>query len=203
VSGAVIDLVYDYAKVVGSSVTNPKFTDPNTGDPADVWQLVTRNLQGATANGRIALVADPSQLGANPIVDASGKVLSVTLTVEGLVSSFAVGLESKAVGGATEVTTANNVAHAVDVGVTKLVGSAAGVLKLVQDGTTLGAVGDNEFRMLSTFDATTNLTRFQIRYDKNAAVGASQIQASDLIELEFVGDVTNVLIPPSLLFPWP
>ena len=56
-------------------------------------------------------------------------------------------------------------------------------------------------RLLSTYDATTNLTKFQFRYDKNSAVGTSQ--ASDLIEVEFEGDLTGQLIPPSLLFTGP
>ncbi|NDG42065.1 MAG: hypothetical protein EBY28_22520, partial [Betaproteobacteria bacterium] len=118
ITGGVIDLAYDYAKVSALKATSPSYTDSG-GDTSAIWQLALGN----PANGKIVLTGDPLTTATNPIIDTAGKTLSVTLTVSGLVSTFPVGLESVAAGGVTSVTTANGVSNNVDVGITKTAGA--------------------------------------------------------------------------------
>ena len=197
ISGAVIDLLYDYSKVTAIKVTNPAY---NT-DGDLTWSAIQQNA----ANGKIALVADQQTLSANPIVDASGKVASVTLTVSGLVSTFAVGLESVAAGGATAITTTNGVSTNVDVGATKIAGSttvigSTGTLQIVTDTGSLGTVSDNQLHLVTTYDKASDLTHLMVQYDTNAAKGTTSL--SSVVAMDFGGDVTN-LIPASLIFTGP
>jgi len=124
VSGAVIDLDYQYSSVSASQVTNPTFSYTDTfGDQtARVWSdPPTVNLSGtlpngALPNGKIALVADPALLSLNPIIGTGGKVLTVKLVVSGSVTDFAVSLQSYASGGDNYITTADAVKHDLDGG---------------------------------------------------------------------------------------
>ncbi|MDD5333965.1 MAG: hypothetical protein PHS32_09475 [Rhodoferax sp.] len=117
VEGAIVDLVYDYSKVSAAQATSAKYIDSTFGTESNVWSNVVSNLVGASANGKIALTAATDA--ANPIIDANGDVLTVTLQVNSLVSAFQIGLESKAAGGDTSIVTADSITHNVDVGSTK------------------------------------------------------------------------------------
>ncbi len=197
ISGAVIDLIYDYSKVTAIKVANP----PYNADGDSTWSATQQNA----ANGKVALIADQQTLAANPIVDASGKVAGVTLTVSGLVSTFAVGIESVAAGGATAITTVNGVSTNVDVGITKTAGALVtigntGTLEIVTDTGKLGTVGDNQLHMVTTYDKASDLTHLMIQYDTNAAKDTTSL--SSVVAMDFGGDVTN-LIPASLIFTGP
>ncbi|MBV5333089.1 hypothetical protein JZU54_05995, partial [bacterium] len=74
---------------------------------------------------------------------ATGAVLSVELTLTGVLQTFSVGLQSVAAGGSTSITTADGTKHNVDVGITKTAGAtvgATGTLEIITDTTTLGTV---------------------------------------------------------------
>jgi hypothetical protein len=73
-------------------------------------------------------------------------------------------------------------------------------LTVVSDTETLGTVSDNQLHMVSTYDATTDLTRLLVQYDTNSAYGTAQTTASDIIAMDFAGDLTSVLTPASLTF---
>jgi hypothetical protein len=198
IAGAVFDLVYDYSAARTLSISNPTYTDPGTGDPVNVWQATAANV----ANGKIAVGADQSTLADNPIIDGTGKALGVTLVLNGLRSTFAVGLEAKSAGGLTEVATADSVVHNVDVGVTKAAGGPNGVLEIVRDTGTLGTVGDNQLHLVSSYDAASNLTHLQVQYDTNAVFGTGNTTASSVVAMDFVGDVHD-LIPAALTYVFP
>ncbi len=198
ISAAVIDLSYQYASVVGGVAISPTFT---SGAGGAVWQVIQTNLSPADSsnpNGKIALLA--TQDAANPIITtgnaATGAVLTVNLILNGLTDSFAVGLESQSGGGGTSVMTANGQAYGVDTGITRIAGAAAGgtgVLEIVTDTGVLGTVGDNQLHMLTRFDGANNLTHLQLAYDTNPGAGATT--ASNVIAMDFLGDVTANLIP--------
>ena len=198
ISAAVIDLFYQHASVVGGVAISPTFT---SGAGGAVWQVIQTNLSPADSsnpNGKIALLA--TQDAANPIITtgnaATGSVLTVNLILNGLTNTFAVGLESQAGGGGTSVMTANGQAYGVEKGITKIAGAAAGgtgVLEIVTDTGVLGTVGDNQLHMLTRFDAANNLTHLQLAYDTNPGAGATT--ASNVIAMDFLGDVTANLIP--------
>jgi hypothetical protein len=149
--GGVVDLVYDYSKVSSAIVSSTTFGESKTA----VWSLITHNLAGASANGKIAVVADNDV--ANPIVDANGKVLTVSLTVTGLVSSFDIGLESGNLGGSTEFKTADNVSHAVTVGASKTASNNAPVALSLDVATDQGVAKSG---LLSATDADGNPLSF-------------------------------------------
>ena len=209
INGAVIDLVYDYAKVSAAQVTSTTYTDPDFGTSVNVWSNVVVNLAStttATANGKIALTPDVASaaLAANPIISSTGKVLGVALIVNSLVSTFSIGLEGKSAGGMTDVTTVNGVSNDIAVGISKTAGAslgANGALEIVSDTTTLGTVGDNQLRMLvAPYDTANGLTHLTVQYDTNSAYGTGYTTASSVIAIDFVGDVTALLTPASLTF---
>jgi len=208
INGAVIDLVYDYAKVSAAQVTSATYTDPDFGSSVNVWSNVVVNLAStttATANGKIALTPDVASaaLAANPIISATGKVLGVALIVNSLVSTFSVGLEAKSAGGMTDVTPVNGASNDITVGISKTAGAALGTngaLEIVSDTTTLGTVGDNQLRMLvAPYDTANGLTHLTVQYDTNSGYGAGKTTASSVIAIDFVGDVTALLTPASLI----
>ena len=202
ITGAVVDLAYNYSSVTNSQLTIPTFSyDDGFGGTATapIWSNFQSNLSGSSANGRIAVTADLTS--SNPIVDANSNVLQVRLLMSGAVSSFGVALESGTNGSATYVTTANGVTHNVDVGIAKIAGitvGTTGTLEIITDTGTLGTVGDNQLHMVSTYDATSNLTRLQVKYDTNASFGSTT--ASNVIAMDFLGDVTANLTPAHLTF---
>ena len=193
---------FNYSSVTNSQLTIPTFSyDDGFGGTATapIWSNFQSNLSGSSANGRIAVTADLTS--SNPIVDANSNVLQVRLLMSGAVSSFGVALESGTNGSATYVTTANGVTHNVDVGIAKIAGitvGTTGTLEIITDTGTLGTVGDNQLHMVSTYDATSNLTRLQVKYDTNASFGSTT--ASNVIAMDFLGDVTANLTPAHLTF---
>jgi hypothetical protein len=207
IAGAVIDLVYDYSKVSAAQVTNTTFVDPTFGFSANVWANVASNLvstSSVTANGKIALVADLSISG-NPIIDTSGKAFGVTLIVNSLVSTFSIGLESVASGGSTSIITSNYVTSNVDVGITKIAGAALGsngVLQIVADANgVLSTVTDNQFHMARSYDSVSKVTHLLVQYDTNSSSGTTAL--SNVIAMDFDGDVTSTLVPASLIYTFP
>ncbi len=196
IEGAVIDLSYDYGQVSAMRVTSTTYADPtNGGDPSPVWPVI----QSSFANGKIVAATDFAT--ANPVTDSAGKVFAVSLTVSGLVNIFDVGLEAVASGGSTAITTADNVTHNVDVGVTKTAGLTVGtngILEIITDTGTLGEVGDNQLHMVATYDDVEKITQLQVRYDTNSTFGATTL--SEVIAFDFDGNVTANLTPASLTF---
>jgi hypothetical protein len=213
INGAVLDLVYEYAKVSAGLSTSPTFTDPNFGTAVNVWSQNVYNLgsTSTTPTGKIVVAPDLTTdvFAANPIISSTGKVLGVTLIVNSLVSTFSVGLEAKSAGGSTEISTSDGKVYGAStdsggvlaVGVTKTAGAASGTtgaLEIVSDTGTLGTVSDNQLHMLTTYNATTDLTRLLVQYDSNSTYGTTV--ASDIIAMDFAGDLTSVLTPASLTF---
>jgi hypothetical protein len=209
INGAVIDLDYQYSLALDGGVLSPKYTTTKS-----VWSSMTYNLSAAdgdTPNGKIALLADTGST--NPIITtanaATGIVLSGELTLSGLVNTFELGFGAKASGGSTEVTTADGKVYGATtdsggllaLGITKTAGASSGVtgaLEIVSDTGTLGTVGDNQLHMVSTYNATTDLTRLLVQYDSNSTYGSTT--QSEIIAMDFVGDVTSALTPASLTF---
>jgi hypothetical protein len=200
IDGMNLDLNYDASKVIFSNTTSPTYlVGPST---KNVWTPLDGNYlstdQGSSPTGKIALPANTA--GTNPIT-VDDLTLNVKLYVNGLVNSFAVGIESKASGGTTDVHTANGVTTDVDVGISKTAGitvGANGTLEIITDTGTLGTVGDNQLRMVSTFDQANNVTHLQVKYDTNAIFGTTT--PSNVIAMDFLGDVTANLTPAHLTF---
>ena len=72
-------------------------------------------------------------------------------------------------------------------------------LTVVKDTAALGA-GDNELHMLTTYDASSGLTRLQVQYDTDSVYGANHTSASSIVAMDFLGDLTSVLTPANLIF---
>jgi hypothetical protein len=128
----------------------------------------------------------------------TGAVLNVSLVVNGLVESFPVSLEFQSGSGSTSITTADNVSHAVE----QWLEDANGVLEVVQATGTLGDVGDNQLRYLTTYDAQDNVTHLQLQFDTNSAFGTGQTTAGAVVAMDFEGNVQN-LIPAALQYVGP
>ena len=205
ITGAVIDLAYTYSAVSNSQTIQPTFSysDGFGGTAtANVWSQIQSNLSvlsSVPGNGKIAVIADTSS--DNTIIDGNSNVMQVRLLISGSVSTFGIGLESRANGGDTYITTADGQTHNVDVGITKTAGvtvGATGTLEIITDTNTLGPVGDNQLHMASSFDATSNMTHLQVQYDTNSTFGATAL--SSIIALDFDGDVRANLTPASLTY---
>ena len=207
VTGAVIDLAYTYSAVSNSQTVLPTFSysDGFGGTAtANVWSQIQSNLSvlsSVPGNGKIAVIADTSS--DNTIIDSNSNVMQVRLLISGSVSTFGVGLESRANGGDTYITTADGLTHNVDVGVTKTAGvtiGATGTLEIITDTNTLSPVGDNQLHMVTTYDNTNgaNVTHLQVQYDTNSTFGATLL--SSIIALDFDGDVRANLTPASLTY---
>ncbi len=193
VSGITIDLKFDGAAVTSRAVTIPSFD--MSGTATAVWYVGTNSLVGSSASGLLSYASDPdpATFAANPIVDANGKVLTVKLTLSGLVDTFNLGLESKVDGGNTYITTADGKKHYVDVGIAKTAGKVAGadgVLEIFADTSTLGTVGDNQLRYSTVYDATTQTTRMSVRYDTDPKIGSTVL--SDVMLVDFGGNLTSI-----------
>jgi hypothetical protein len=76
--------------------------------------------------------------------------------------------------------------------------AAAKSLTIVTDTGALSPVTDNQLHMLVTYDATKQETQLSIKYDTNSAVGTTAV--SEIIEIDFMGDLTANLTPASLTF---
>ena len=203
INGAIIDLVYDYSKVSAAQANSATYIDPDFGNTVNIWSTVVSNLSGSSANGKIALAPDLTELtfASNPIITSTGKTLGVTLIVNSLVSTFDVGLEAKSAGGLTDISTVNGATNNVTVGVTKTAGAASGGngnLVIVTDADALTTVTDNQLHMLVKYVSETDTTQLRVQYDTNSATGTTAV--SEVIALDFSGDVTTNLTPAALTF---
>jgi hypothetical protein len=148
--------------------------------------------------GKFAALANPDDGNiVNPIITNTGKAFSVRLIIDSLVSTFELGLDA----GSTELATADGKKHIVHVGVTKTAGApvgGAGNLVIVTDVDTLGIVTDNQLHMLVKYDPAKDVTQLSLKYDTNSAVGTTA--QSDVIEIDFMGDLTANLTPAALNF---
>ena len=215
IKSAIIDLVYDYAKVASGVAVSPNYSTDKV-----VWSEVATKLSladdpgGTPPNGKIALLSGTGA--SNPIIieanAGSGVVLSAALTVTGLVNTFQIGFDAKFNGGATEISTEDKTVYGgasgsgglLALGVAKTAGASLyenSALEIVTDTTALGTVGDNQLRMwVAAYDTANGLTHLQMQYDTNSTYGTGKITASSIIAMDFVGDVTALLTPASLTF---
>jgi len=205
ITGGVFDFVYKYASVTTSRVTPIGFDDDNDSTTSLVpyWENITPNMSandnkdasgvatGATPTGKFAAVVT----NLNTPIDSTGKAFSVSLTIGEKLDSFNIGIESKAAGGATVLSTNVNgttVTNEVDVGISKtarLAGTSssavvANTLEVVKDTGTLGTVTDNQFRYLETVNADGKTGTIQFRYDTNSAAGTTT--ASDIVAVNLI-----------------
>ncbi|MDP2678543.1 MAG: hypothetical protein Q8O85_07465, partial [Rhodoferax sp.] len=74
---------------------------------------------------------------------------------------------------------------------------ADSALQVVADISVMGS-GDNQIHTLATYDQASNTTHFMAQYDTNSAAGTTAL--SDIIALNFDGDVTANLTPAHLNF---
>ena len=109
IAGAVIDLDYDASLVIGSYVSSAQYT--RNGDPRDSWAYVTPNLDGSTASGKIALLADRN-VNNTLTANADGKTATVTLLLKQEVQSFTLSFAS----GGSQVITENSLTATVGTG---------------------------------------------------------------------------------------
>ena len=107
ITGLVIDLDYESSLVSNARVTSAKYD--NAGDATAVWQFITPNLSGASASGKIAVIADNAS--SNPIL-VSGKTMDVTMVLNQAVDSFKIGFN----GQVAHVVTSDNLDHVVGTG---------------------------------------------------------------------------------------
>jgi hypothetical protein len=195
ITGAKIDLGYDYSKVSAMLVTGNSGADLG----ASTWTNITSN----PANGQFVtpinsdLLDTTKGLDASQIIDANGKAFHVRLTTNTVVTNFAVALESKASGGDTYLTTADGTQY-VDVNGPKFVTTAGGkTLNLVSDSNsqktneTFTTVGDNELHFLEVLDGSSGKGRLLFKYDTNSATGTTSV--SDVVRVDFVGSSLDAL----------
>ncbi|WP_293751138.1 Ig-like domain-containing protein, partial [Limnohabitans sp. Rim8] len=205
ITGAVIDLAYNATNVnltktlTKVSVATFSYFDDVLQETvtAPVW-IDTLSESFNIPTGKFAALATPDDgTVVNPIITNTGKAFSVRLIIDSLVSTFEVGLDA----GTTELATADGKKHIVDVGVTKTAGATvggAGSLAIVTDADTLGTVTDNQLHMLVKYVTGTDTTQLRIQYDSNSATGTTAL--SEVIALDFSGNVTANLTPAALTF---
>ena len=201
ISGATLDLIYQYNLVTLASVTSPKFsyTDPLTGELVEnvsVWSNVYKNLATAdtpSPSGSITLVADFNT--ENPIVAADNKVLTVKLYVTGNITDFAVELQKKAIGGVNYLTlndgTALGAKQELDGGTYVILpASLADVVVDLMPGSDSGTLATDDITNVITPVVTVNLTGKTLTEGhilqvidtshSNAVVGTYTISAQDV-----------------------
>ena len=108
--------------------------------------------------------------------------------------------------GTTTIDTADKVTHTVDVGVTKTASlvpapsiGSNGVLELVVvEELDQLTVGDNQLRMLVKYIEADDITQLRLQYDTNSATATTA--ASEVIALDFFGNVMAELTPAALTF---
>jgi len=194
ITGFVVDLDYDTSKVVSGSVSSVT-VDGVVGSDA-TYSPIVKNIapvsgSTATVNGKITAPVDLSAPSTALVIDSTGKAVSVTLNLSSAVTSFKVGLESVASGGATVVNTSAG-SNNVDVGISKtarLAGASAstvttGTLELLSDTTTLGTVTDNQIRGVSTLSTDGKSGTYKFQYDTNAAAGTTTL--SDVVAINLI-----------------
>jgi methionine-rich copper-binding protein CopC len=140
VNGTLLDLDYDHSKVTSARVSGAQYD--SAGEATPVWQFITPNMQGATANGKIVALANTDP--ANPIV-VGGKTLDVTLGLNQAVDSFKIGFNKqsasvvtadgvdRAVGTAADVTAVPNQSYMLKASTLHWKNLAAGTAKALTD----------------------------------------------------------------------
>ena len=204
ITGMVIDLDYDTSKVVSGSVSS--ITVDGVADSEKTYSPIVRNIapaSGSTAaiTGKIAAPVDTAAPSNAQVIDSTGKALSVTLGLSTAETSFRVGIQSKAAGGETVVSTSAGTFN-VDVGIAKtarLAGTSAGVtanvLTVVEEKATVAAdtsdanlpgftsaTGDNQFKVLEITKTGINAGVLKFQYDTNPAKDA--VTLSQVVEVD-------------------
>lgn len=216
ITGAVLDLKYQYSAVAAGLVTPVQFEDPIFGGKLNVWENITDNL-GSTGNGKIAMtlkgVQDQTLLNANPVIDSTqnGKAIGVKLVINSLVSSFNVGfdLASDNPAGMNNLTLVNGTNVAPTLGISKTArlagvtaGPAADALELVVTKQTIAANADtpafgtaptdNQFKVLQVIKSNSvsgqaaKIGTLLFQYDTNPAVGTTTL--SPVLEATMVSN---------------
>lgn len=206
ISGAVIDLDYQYSLVTLSQITVPTFTYTNDfGDQTvKVWSdPPIANLSGSSSTGKITLVADQLLLNLNPITGTDGKVLTVKLIVTGQVdaSSFALSLQTDANSGDNYITTADSVKHDLDGGAIVIPpASLADVVVDLHVNSDSGTLHDDNITNVQTPTVTVDLTNKTLAAGQalqiidttnaNTVVGTYTITAQDATSGLTTKDIT-------------
>jgi Ni,Fe-hydrogenase III small subunit len=107
VNGVLFDLDYDHTKVSAARLSGVQYD--SSGESTPVWQFLTPNLSGSTANGKIVGVTTTDA--SNPVV-VSGKTMDVTLVLNQAVDSFKLGFNKQS----AHVYTVDGVDHSVATG---------------------------------------------------------------------------------------
>jgi hypothetical protein len=107
VNGVLFDLDFDHTKVSAARVSGVQYD--SSGESTPVWQFLTPNLSGSTANGKIVGLTTTDA--SNPVV-VSGKTMDVTLVLNQAVNSFTVGFNKQS----AHVFTVDGVDHSVATG---------------------------------------------------------------------------------------
>ena len=140
VSGMLLDMDFDHSKVTSARVSGAQYDSEGSATP--VWQFITPNMQGASANGKIVALANTDP--ANPIV-VGGKTLDVTLGLNQAVDSFKIGFNKqtasvvtadgvdRAVGTAADVTAVPNQSYMLKASTVHWKNLAAGTAKALTD----------------------------------------------------------------------
>jgi hypothetical protein len=140
INGMLLDLDYDHSKVASARVSGAQFDSEGTATP--VWQFITPNLQGASANGKIVALTNTDP--ANPVV-VGGKTLDVTLALNQALDSFKIGFNKqsasvvtadgvdRAVGTAADVTAVPNTSYTLKASTVHWKSLAAGTAKALPD----------------------------------------------------------------------
>ena len=82
-----------------------------------------------------------------------------------------------------------------------MIGSSNGALFVSQDTSVLSTVGDNQLHMVTTYEVAKDVTHLLVQYDTNSASGTTAL--SNVIAMDFAGDVTTTLVPASLTYTFP
>jgi hypothetical protein len=165
ISGLMIDLDYDTSLVASSRLETSQYT--SFGELADSWSLVVPNLHGTGAKGRIAMVAANDV--DNPLMDASGRIATVTLNLKSAVapgSAFKLGFAP----GNTQVITENSVTSTVSTGADQSIDPTAAYVSTVRT-SLLGSklLGDVNFTRSDGKDGFKTSTEGQASFNSDSA----------------------------------
>ena len=140
VNGTLLDLDYDHSKVTSARVSGAQYE--SDGEATPVWQFITPNLQGVSANGKIVALANTDP--ANPIL-VGGKTLDITLALNQALDSFKIGFNKQSasvvtadgidrtVGTAADVTAVPNTSYTLKASTVHWKSLAAGTAKVLPD----------------------------------------------------------------------
>lgn len=197
INGITLDLAYDASALVADSMFVSPRTYPVGNKTADLLNTIVVNQ----AEGKIAATSSVQTLfNTYDITNSSGKVLTIDLTVKGLISNFEVGFDA---GSGNSISLVSGTAPALVTGSTKTgyVGGSPLMANVIQiDGvraTSENAMpatpGDNQLRYVEVVESSQStgvLLKFQ--FDTDPAVGKTAL--SPLIEADLLStDLTAFL----------